>query len=192
MSLLECLKSIPTDHSSPFGICGYVSRAGYPKSEIQNRAKRWPKYSGNPWFPVPSPVPGTSPEAFYISSSDARMNLWDRNTDYGASRWQLVNYIIGELELKEALEAIPEDYHARHGVCRYLYRKGASRRLFLQLANQWPDHSGFYAFPVPSPDPNITPAEYYDLAQDQGLWDKSTPYGQHRHSIINFVKELLQ
>ena len=190
MTMLDTLKGIPPDHKSLIGICDYVLQHDHNPFSLEHRFKRWPGFSGDICFPVPSPDPDVSAEDYYLYKHQD--NFWDKGTTYGQSRWDLVRYLIDELTLKEALEAIPEDYNSRNGVCRYLYRKGVSYQLFLQLAKQWPGHSGSYNYPVPSPDPDFSPFEYYELAQDQGLWDKSTTYGQHRHSLVNFVKELLQ
>lgn len=54
--------------------------------------KRWPKYSGLKHFPIPDIC--RFPEDAYLNN-DA---FWDRNTSYGALRWELLEFCIGQLE----------------------------------------------------------------------------------------------
>lgn len=54
--------------------------------------RRWPKFSGNIEYPVPHPE--LNP---YTAYNEAR-NLWDRDTEYGRNRWDLLEFIIAEIE----------------------------------------------------------------------------------------------
>lgn len=53
---------------------------------------RWPKYSGSPQFPVP---PG------YTAYMDI-IDCWDRDTEYGQLRWELLDFLIEELKKEQA------------------------------------------------------------------------------------------
>lgn len=54
----------------------------------------WPKYSGRITFPVPHPTYAPN-EAYTILE-----NLWDRGTEYGRNRWELLDHCLAET-LKE-------------------------------------------------------------------------------------------
>ena len=48
----------------------------------------WPQYSGDIDFPVPGPAAAI--DAYFD-------NLWDRDTEYGRLRWDLLDHIIKEM-----------------------------------------------------------------------------------------------
>lgn len=50
-------------------------------------ALRWPKHSGDWYFPIPGGV-----DAFYNCP-----DKWDRSTEYGRLRWELLDFLIEEL-----------------------------------------------------------------------------------------------
>lgn len=50
----------------------------------------WPKFSGRITFPVPHPT--LSPNEAYTKLE----NLWDRGTEYGRNRWELLDHCIAE------------------------------------------------------------------------------------------------
>jgi len=52
--------------------------------------KRWPKYSEEPLFPVPHQT--LPADAAYSSLN----NLWDKATEYGQARWELLDFLIEE------------------------------------------------------------------------------------------------
>lgn len=56
--------------------------------------KTWPHYSGDIDFPVPSPDKSIEAiDAYFDKSND----IWDRDTEYGRLRWDLLDHIIKEL-----------------------------------------------------------------------------------------------
>jgi hypothetical protein len=53
--------------------------------------RRWPKKSGDECYPVPHPT--RDPYAAYSDRTD----MWDKTTPYGQARWELLDFLIGEL-----------------------------------------------------------------------------------------------
>lgn len=86
------------------GICANVHNNYTPDSDayeptgedisklVTLYARHWPKYSGVPLYPVPHP--SLSAEDAY----DLTENMWDRETEYGRNRWELLEFIIAEVE----------------------------------------------------------------------------------------------
>lgn len=60
-----------------------------------NAAQKWPGHSGEYYFPVPHPT--KPPSTAYIESP-----LWDRSTEYGRNRLELIDYVINQLDKKNA------------------------------------------------------------------------------------------
>lgn len=98
--LLTALKQLrdtgPYDRST--GICSQFEPPDSYNSEerLQFLAsfKTWPHYSGDISFPVPSPDKSIEAiDAYFDKSND----LWDRDTEYGRLRWDLLDHIIEEL-----------------------------------------------------------------------------------------------
>jgi len=102
MTLLEALIEIRDEqrHEPIYGIClNAEDNLRYSMTRTERDAAMcrlygammlWPKYSGWPRYPVPHPV--LEPEnAFY------RCDLWDKATEYGQARWELLDFLIGEL-----------------------------------------------------------------------------------------------
>lgn len=59
----------------------------------------WPGSSGHANFPVPANRTDTSPTAAqvkYVKSNTKQM--WDRDTEYGQLRWELLEWLIEELQ----------------------------------------------------------------------------------------------
>lgn len=80
------------------GICCQFDLHGLYSSEerLQFRAsfKTWPHYSGDDSFPVPSPDKSMDAiDAYFDKNSD----LWDRDTEHGRLRWDLLDHIIKEM-----------------------------------------------------------------------------------------------
>lgn len=98
--LLTALKQLcengPNDRSA--GICWqFDSPELYSTAELRqykDSFKTWPHYSGDISFPVPSPDGFTEAIDAYFDKS---IDLWDRNTEYGRLRWELLDHIIKEL-----------------------------------------------------------------------------------------------
>ena len=60
--------------------------------------KKWPKYSGMDLFPVPEFEGQQGEEAedsFYKTNL-----LWDKNTEYGRNRWELLEWMIKEIQIQ--------------------------------------------------------------------------------------------
>lgn len=98
--LLTALKQLrengPYDRST--GICSqFDSPELYSTAELRqylDSFKTWPHYSGDSSFPVPSPdVSIEAIDAYFDNLGD----LWDRDTEYGRLRWDLLDHIIKEL-----------------------------------------------------------------------------------------------
>lgn len=51
----------------------------------------WPKYNGDVLFPIPGG------ELEYMRGK-IEQRMWHRDTEYGALRWELLNWMIGKLE----------------------------------------------------------------------------------------------
>lgn len=52
---------------------------------------KWPKFSGNPNYPI-------NGGARAYNKAKSSTALWDRNTDYGILRWELLEWLIEELQ----------------------------------------------------------------------------------------------
>lgn len=80
------------------GICSQFDLYGLYSSQERQRFrdsfKTWPHYSGDPSFPVPSPDESVDAIDAYVYKSN---DLWDRDTEYGRLRWDLLDHIIKEL-----------------------------------------------------------------------------------------------
>lgn len=60
--------------------------------------ENWPKYSGMSLFPVPEFEGQYGKEAedsFYKTNL-----LWDKNTEYGRNRWELLEWMIKEIQIQ--------------------------------------------------------------------------------------------
>lgn len=80
------LESLPDDHSSDLWICSFTSDIN-----LMPIFSTWEHYSGQPDFPVPHPT--LSPYLAYMNTE----NRWDRDTEYGALRWNLLAHVIRNL-----------------------------------------------------------------------------------------------
>ena len=54
--------------------------------------KRWPKFSGNPDYPVSHPR--LMPDEAYFDTK----HYFEKYTEYGRNRWELLHFLIDELE----------------------------------------------------------------------------------------------
>lgn len=101
--LLTALRKVQKDTHPGCGICPQVDYflGGQPyktlhavRGLLDELFERWPKYSGTKDFPIRSPFPGLTEIEIYHNCS----NLWDRSTEYGALRWELLEFCIAQLE----------------------------------------------------------------------------------------------
>lgn len=60
--------------------------------------KKWPKFSGNPAFPIPTGEENVSSMYYRLD------NLWDMDTQYGRDRWELLKFCIEQLEAEIGIE----------------------------------------------------------------------------------------
>ena len=103
--ILSALKAIASNkeyryHST--GICNAIRHYLVERSEnhftvrdsytIYELMKDWPKHSGNNEFPIT--VRGINPMKEYLDYYDK----WDRKTEYGRLRWELLEWLIEKLE----------------------------------------------------------------------------------------------
>ena len=95
--LLTALKQLRENgpHNRSAGICSQFDMFGLYSSEerqqFRDSFKTWPHYSGYISFPVPGPAAAI--DAYFDNLGD----LWDRDTEYGRLRWDLLDHIIEEL-----------------------------------------------------------------------------------------------
>lgn len=101
--LLEKLQELHTNGPAPYnhGICTQVSE----HLTIQERGymlclmQQWPGRSGRVNFPVPANRTDTSPKAAYHKYMESNTKqMWDRNTEHGQLRWELLEWLIEELQ----------------------------------------------------------------------------------------------
>lgn len=96
MSLLNALRKLrdnPSKIRKHLGICSNLKPIEL-KREFRGLASEWPKHSGSLSFPVPHPK---GPDKGYFEAT----NVWDRRTEYGKLRWELLNWAIATLESRE-------------------------------------------------------------------------------------------
>lgn len=96
-TLLKALISIRDSKKCNLsGICSDVNRTtGWDqeaKTLLHKLMQKWPKYSGHENYPVPNPSGGHPRDAYY------ELHLWNRRTKYGRLRWELLEWLIQELE----------------------------------------------------------------------------------------------
>ena len=110
--VLDALKSIDPDEQqlkNDYGICDAISDIIYKEKLhvyfISNKLVKqvlrpifikWPEYSRNQVFPVPSPDKTISAHAYYMSAG--REQMWSASHPYGASRRRLLKFCIETLE----------------------------------------------------------------------------------------------
>lgn len=101
--LLEKLQELHTNGPAPYnhGICTQlsepltVSERGY----MLYLMRQWPERSGHIDWPVPASRTDTSPKAAYHKYMESNTKqMWDRNTEYGQLRWELLEWLIEELQ----------------------------------------------------------------------------------------------
>lgn len=100
------------------GICsqdGIVFLDDAPFELLKDVMAKWPKYSGSRLYPVPvdEDNKGNPTSAYYFYKE-----LWDKNTEYGRLRWELLDWLIEQPELdvepdtiRSKNEQLQEDIH---------------------------------------------------------------------------------
>ena len=96
--LLGALKNVYKNPNCLAGICYQVeSQYDYTELDLVVEALiclfvKWPKFSGQVTYPVRHPI--LSPFDAYQETHD----MWDKETEYGRNRWELLEFCINELE----------------------------------------------------------------------------------------------
>lgn len=80
-------------------------------SYIKQYMEKWPKFSGNNSYPVPSPIEGEDPGKIFIDIMDSKDSEGFWVCEYGALRIELLNFVIEEM--KKDLETIQLDFMAQ-------------------------------------------------------------------------------
>ena len=102
LSALKAIKSNEEYRYHSTGICNAVRHYLEGRSDnyftvwdsntIYELMREWPKHSGNNEFPIT--VRGINPMKEYMGCYDK----WDRKTEYGQLRWELLEWLINKLE----------------------------------------------------------------------------------------------
>lgn len=112
-TLLEGIKKLP---NKDCGICGQpamMSLSPGAFTVVRDLMTQWPKFSGAGSYPVPSTIEGRTPcQCFH----DNIHNMWDRNTEYGALRWKLLDWLVEQPELDVPLYKIRSGVHIMFGI----------------------------------------------------------------------------
>lgn len=92
--LKEMQEAGPKD--STLGICQVNTFVTKPY--LKEIWENWPKYSGMSLYPVPEFEGQRGKEA--RNSFYKTILLWDRNTEYGRNRWELLEWLIEEIQIQ--------------------------------------------------------------------------------------------
>ena len=102
-SLLIAIKEKPNTRA---GICGQPAMMSLSQKAfdaVRQTMAKWPKYSGNYDYPVPSTMEGYNARECFHNNIH---NLWDSNAEYGALRWELLDWLTKQPELDVPLYKI--------------------------------------------------------------------------------------
>lgn len=101
--LLEKLQELHTNGPAlhNYGICTQITRhlTIRESSYMSHLMQQWQGSSGSINYPVPASRIDTSTKAAqvkYVKSNTKQM--WDRDTEYGQLRWELLEWLIEELQ----------------------------------------------------------------------------------------------
>lgn len=101
-SLLEKLQELHTNGPAPYYHGIYTQVNGITHLErgyMLYLMRQWPERSGHIDWPVPASQADKSPEAAYHKYMESNTKqMWDRNTEYGKLRWELLEWLIEELQ----------------------------------------------------------------------------------------------
>lgn len=97
LNQLKLLKEHGPSNKSQ-GICNSIQHGYHTKELLEGVFPYWSKYSGETKWPVPSDNPYYGPytRLYYHDK-------WDRSTQYGRDRWELLDFLIEFLEDLELL-----------------------------------------------------------------------------------------
>lgn len=100
--LLKKLQELHTYGPKPYccGICSQVKGITVQERVYMSHLMQlWPDSSGHVGYPVPTSRTCSSPKAAetkFLQSNTKQM--WDRNTEHGQLRWELLEWLIEELQ----------------------------------------------------------------------------------------------
>lgn len=101
-SLLEKLQELHTNGPAPnsLGICTQVNGITHlERGYMLHLMQQWPERSGHVYYPVPASRTDTSPKAAKIKYAKSNTKqMWNRNTEHGQLRWELLEWLIEELQ----------------------------------------------------------------------------------------------
>lgn len=102
VSLLKKLQELHTNGPAPYnhGICTQVNGITHlERGYMLHLMQQWPERSGHIDWPVPASRADKSPKSAYhkYMESNAKQ-MWDSNTEYGQLRWELLEWLIEELQ----------------------------------------------------------------------------------------------
>lgn len=154
---------------------------------------QWPKYSGDAQYTVPGPK-GEHPSTAYGNN----INKWDRSTEYGQLRYELLDYLIDRVDdivkyhlihisavkLRDKilkLKANKKSTYFFAGMCQEL-RAPVPNSHLVMVFKCWDEYSGNYVYP-------ITGANFaFEKAARKGtFWDKRTEYGKARFRLLDHM-----
>jgi len=90
-TVLERLNQLKEFGPSNFGI-GICPNIKIPTISLTEFFESWPKYSGRYVFPIT--IKDFDAGDLYVNT----INQWDKSTEYGQLRWELVDHMINEIE----------------------------------------------------------------------------------------------
>lgn len=104
--VLDALRSIDIDAPSSLGICTHVAVYLNDSHDchiaymgvtdfLEQYFESWPKFSGNPDYPVPHPL--LTPAEAFSTYAHAGM-MFTTHSEYGRNRRELLAFLIEELE----------------------------------------------------------------------------------------------
>lgn len=101
--LLEKLQELHTNGPAPhnYGICTQISRHLTIREShyMSHLMQQWPGRSGSINYPIPASRTDTSPKAAQLKYAKSNTKqMWDRNTEQGQLRWELLELLIEELQ----------------------------------------------------------------------------------------------
>ena len=105
LSNIRDIKSGKKKLDDGVGICENTGIQTIPSKLL----KTWDKYEMDYIYPVPSPDAGITAEEKYIKEARAN-NLWNKNTEYGKLRYELLDFI--EEYLKDCSEYVVGSHDA--------------------------------------------------------------------------------
>lgn len=101
--LLEKLQELHTNGPAlhNYGICTQITRHLTIREGLYmlHLMQQWPGHSGSRNYPVPASRTDRSSLAAQLKYAESSTKqMWDRDTEYGQLRWELLEWLIEELQ----------------------------------------------------------------------------------------------